>query len=59
MDLIFQTCGWVSALGLLTAFYMNSRNKLSPDNRIYQRLNFGCALLLTVNAIYIGSYPFL
>ncbi len=59
MDLLFQMCGWVGALGLLTAFYLNSTNKINANSKIYQWMNFSSAIMLTVNAFYINSYPFI
>ncbi|MFK7757906.1 MAG: hypothetical protein AB8B53_13330 [Flavobacteriales bacterium] len=58
MDILFQIFGWVGALGLLTAFYLNSSGKLSSLSALYQWLNFSCAILLTINAFSISSYPF-
>jgi hypothetical protein len=59
MDLLFQMCGWVGAVGLLAAFYLNSSNKLSATGKPYQLVNFISAILLTINAFYINSYPFI
>ena len=59
MDLLFQMCGWIGAIGLLTAYYLNSTNKINTNNKIYQWINFISALMLTVNAFYIDSYPFI
>jgi len=59
MDLFFQICGWVGAIGLLTAFYLNSSNKLNAAGKTYQLVNLISALLLTINAFYIKSYPFI
>ena len=59
MNLLFQLFGWVGALGLLTAFYLNSTNKINANNKTYQWMNFSSALMLTLNAFYIDSYPFI
>jgi len=52
-------CGWIGAMGLLTAFYLNSTNKINTNSKIYQWLNFFSALLLLINAFYINAYPFI
>lgn len=59
MDLLLQICGWLGAVGLLTAFYLNSTNKINANSKNYQLINFFSALLLTINAFYINSYPFI
>ena len=59
MNLLFQICGWLGAMGLLTAFYLNSTNKINANSKIYQLMNFFSALMLTINAFYINSYPFI
>ncbi len=58
MNILFEIFGWVGAAGLLTGFYLNSTNKLTANSSTYQWLNFLCAVLLTVNAFSIHSYPF-
>ncbi|PCJ64153.1 MAG: hypothetical protein COA58_14305 [Bacteroidetes bacterium] len=59
MDLLFQIFGWVGAFGLLTAFYLNSTKKIDASSKAYQWINFICAILLTINAFHINSYPFI
>ena len=52
-------CGWIGAMGLLTAFYLNSTNKINANSKLYQWINFFSALLLLINAFYINAYPFI
>ncbi len=59
MDLLFQIFGWLGAAGLLTAFFLNSRNILTVNHQAYHWLNFICALMLIANAYDINSYPFI
>ena len=59
MDLILQACGWVGAAALLIAFYLNSSGKITAENKIYQVTNLVAAVLLTINAVYINSLPFI
>lgn len=59
METIFQVFGWLGAFGLLLAFFLNSRNILTTDNKRYQWLNFICASMLILNAYHINSYPFI
>ena len=59
MDIILQAAGWIGAAALLIAFYLNSSGKLTADNKMYQLTNLGAAVLLTINAIYINSLPFI
>jgi len=59
MEILMQGLGWVGAFGLLSAYYLNSTKKLSPDSRTYQWINLTCAVMLAINAWYINSIPFL
>lgn len=58
MEIILQALGWIGAFGLLSAFYLNSTKKLSADSAKYQSINLISAIMLAINAIYIGSIPF-
>lgn len=59
MDIFFQLFGWLGALGLLVAFFLNSRQLLNSDSKSYQWMNFISAAMLMTNAYHIGSYPFI
>lgn len=58
MEIVLQALGWIGAFGLLSAFYLNSTKKLSVDSAKYQSINLISAIMLAINAIYIGSIPF-
>ena len=57
MELFYQAIGWIGAIGLLVAFYLNSTNKMSHSSWAYQIINLICAILLALNAFHINSYP--
>lgn len=59
MEIFFQACGWIGAAGLLVAFYLNSTGKITASDKSYQITNLASAILLTLNAYYLGSYPFI
>ncbi|MGB0403725.1 MAG: CBU_0592 family membrane protein [Salibacteraceae bacterium] len=59
MEIFFQAIGWIGAIGLLLAFYLNSTNKMSHSSMVYQLINLSCAVLLAINAFHIDSYPFI
>ncbi|MDE0771055.1 MAG: hypothetical protein OSB25_02465 [Salibacteraceae bacterium] len=59
MDILFQACGWIGAAGLLVAFYLNSTGKITASDKSYQVANLVSAVLLTLNAFHLGSYPFI
>lgn len=58
MDILLQGLGWVGAFGLLSAYYLNSTKRISADSSKYQLINLICAIMLAINAYYIGSIPF-
>ena len=59
MDVLLQGLGWVGAFGLLSAYFLISTKRLSPDSAKYQWLNLVSAIMLAINAYYIGSIPFI
>ncbi len=59
MDILFQAFGWIGAAGLLIAFYLNSAGKITAADKSYQIANLVAAILLTLNAYHLGSYPFI
>jgi hypothetical protein len=58
MNLIIQIVGWLGALLLLSAFYINVYLNVSATSNKYLILNFTGSLLLTVNALDNKAYPF-
>ena len=59
MDIVLQGLGWIGAAGLLSAYFLISTKRLSPDNTKYQLLNLVSAIMLAINAYHIGSIPFI
>jgi len=59
MEILLQGLGWLGAFGLLSAYYLNSTKKISADSAKYQWLNLISAIMLAINACYIGSIPFI
>ncbi len=56
-DVVIDSLGWLGSLLLITAYWLNSRNKINAQSSFYQTLNiFGSALLMA-NTVYYGAYP--
>lgn len=58
MNLTILIIGWIGALLLLIAFYVNIYFNISPRSTRYLILNFTGSLLLTINALDSRAYPF-
>lgn len=54
---IIDITGWIGSFLLITAYYQNSRNKISAQSFLYQFLNVVGSIFLIVNTIYYGAYP--
>ncbi|MFC4221617.1 CBU_0592 family membrane protein [Flagellimonas marina] len=56
-DLIVDLLGWTGSIMLVTAYWLNSKNRISAQTLLYQLLNILGSLLLMTNTIYYGAYP--
>ena len=59
MEILIQGLGWAGAFGLLSAYYLISTKRLSAGSAKYQWINLISAIMLAINAYYIGSIPFI
>lgn len=55
---IADMLGWVGSIEILTAFGLNSFQKVKSDSLLFQLLNLSGASFLIVNSIAHGAYPF-
>ncbi|MBO0320896.1 hypothetical protein J0X14_01195 [Muricauda sp. CAU 1633] len=56
-DLIIDLLGWAGSIMLVSAYWLNSKNRISAQTLLYQLLNILGSLLLMTNTIYYGAYP--
>src|SRR6185295_9656913 len=50
--------GWVGSIAILSAFALNSFQKLKSDSTTFQLLNLAGAVLLIINSLAHEAYPF-
>lgn len=56
-DLIIDLLGWTGSIMLVSAYWLNSKNRISAQTVLYQLLNIAGSLLLMINTVYYGAYP--
>lgn len=56
-DLIVDLLGWTGSIMLVTAYWLNSKNRINAQTLLYQILNIAGSLFLMINTIYYGAYP--
>lgn len=56
-DLTIDILGWIGSLLLVTAYWLNSKNLINAQTKIYQLLNIVGSLTLMINTFYYGAYP--
>ena len=52
-----EITGWLGAAFLLSAYALNSLNKIKASSTLYQGMNFVACVLLLVNTLYHGAIP--
>lgn len=57
MNLTIDIIGWIGSAILVTAYWLNSKNKINAQTAIYQLLNIIGSLSLMVNTLYYSAYP--
>lgn len=55
---IVDGLGWIGSIGILTAFGLNSFQKIKSASVTFQLLNLTGGLLLIINSVYHEAYPF-
>jgi hypothetical protein len=58
MELLIEILGWVGSIEVVTAYALNSYQKIKSDSLIFQLLNLSGAIFLIINSIYKEAYPF-
>lgn len=58
MDLLIEILGWVGSIEVVTAYALNSYQKIKSDSLVFQVLNLSGAIFLIINSIYKEAYPF-
>lgn len=55
--LLIEIIGWAGMITILTAYFLVSSKKLSPDSGTFQLLNLIGAAFVIVNVVYHQAYP--
>jgi hypothetical protein len=58
MELLIEILGWVGSIEVVTAYALNSYQKIKSDSLTFQLLNLSGALFLIINSLYKEAYPF-
>jgi len=58
MDFLIEILGWVGSIEVVTAYALNSYQKIKSDSLIFQLLNLSGAIFLIINSIFKEAYPF-
>lgn len=58
MSMWIDILGWLGALEVITAYALNSSQKIKSNSITFQLLNLTGAVLLIINSIYHKTYPF-
>lgn len=56
-DFIIDILGWIGSILLISAYWLNSKNLISAQTKVYQLLNIAGSLTLMINTFYYGAYP--
>lgn len=57
MKLLIDIIGWIGSFEVITAYGLNSYQKIKSDSLLFQLLNFTGGIFLIVNTIYYSAYP--
>jgi len=58
VNLLIEILGWVGSVAVITAYGLNSYQKIKSDSLMFQLLNLTGATFLIINSIYKEAYPF-
>ncbi|HNV30393.1 MAG TPA: hypothetical protein PKJ83_14710 [Cyclobacteriaceae bacterium] len=58
MELLINILGWVGSIEVVTAYALNSSQKIKSDSITFQSLNLTGAIFLIINSLYKEAYPF-
>jgi hypothetical protein len=57
MKIIIDIIGWVGSILLITAYWLNSNNKVNAQSVVYQCLNIVGSICFIVTTVYHEAYP--
>jgi len=58
VELLINILGWVGSIEVVTAYALNSSQKIKSDSITFQSLNLTGAIFLIINSLYKEAYPF-
>lgn len=58
MELLINILGWIGSIEVVTAYALNSSQKIKSDSITFQVLNLTGAVFLIINSVYKEAYPF-
>jgi hypothetical protein len=58
VELLINILGWVGSIEVVTAYALNSSQKIKSDSITFQVLNLTGAVFLIINSVYKEAYPF-
>ncbi len=58
MHVLIEILGWVGSLAVISAYGLNSYQKIKSDSITFQLLNLTGAIFLIINSVYKEAYPF-
>ncbi len=57
MKLLIDIIGWIGSVEVITAYGLNSYQKIKSDSLLFQLLNLTGGLFLIINTVYYSAYP--
>jgi hypothetical protein len=58
MKLLIETIGWIGSVLVISAYALNSYQKIKSDSLPFQLMNLIGGILLIINSFYKEAYPF-
>jgi len=58
VELLINILGWIGSIEVVTAYALNSSQKIKSDSITFQVLNLTGAVFLIINSVYKEAYPF-
>jgi uncharacterized protein with PQ loop repeat len=57
MKITIEILGWIATCLVIMAFYLNTRNIIASDSKVFLFMNFASGLLMSINSGYHQAYP--
>ncbi|MBX2897704.1 MAG: hypothetical protein KF763_19845 [Cyclobacteriaceae bacterium] len=58
MEAWISALGWIGSVAVITAYALNSLQKIKSNSVSFQLLNLSGAVLLIINSVFKEAYPF-